>query len=161
MSPRTTKPVSTDKVFRRARADEADLLNEMTLAGIRFWGHHQSHPTLYEELASSLPTPAEVEANPVFVVEADGEVVAFYELRNRGDHVELLRMFQKVELIGQGYGRMMWEHCVHEAAKLGNRMRVVSDPESVGFYAAMGAFHEETKEVAPGFSLGVFWYELA
>jgi len=151
----------TQLSFRRARGDESDLLNEMTLAGLRHWGHHESHPALYNSLADDLPGAEDIVNNPVNVLERDGEVIAFYEMRDRGDHVELLRMFQKVELIGQGYGRMMWDHCVQEARQMGpGRMRIISDPEAVGFYETMGAALERAQEVAPGFSLGLFWYDL-
>lgn len=146
--------------FRRAYAEEADLLNEMTLAGVRHWGHHLNHPDAYNGLAGDLPTPNDVAENPVFVLTQDDEVIGFYGLRQRADHVELLRMFQKVDLIGRGYGRIMWDHCVLQAAEMSDRMKIVSDPESIGFYKAMGAILHETREAAPGFSLGVMWYDL-
>jgi predicted GNAT family acetyltransferase len=116
---------------------------------------------LYNSLADDLPGAEDVVNNPVNVLERDGEVIAFYEMRDRGDHIELLRMFQKVELIGHGYGRMMWDHCVQEARQMGaRRMRIISDPGAIGFYEAMGATLERLQEVAPGFSLGLFWYDL-
>lgn len=39
-------------------------------------------------------------------------------------------------------------------------MLIMSDPGAMGFYEAMGAEFEKTVEVVPGFSLGVFWYQL-
>jgi len=152
--------MATHAQFRRARAEEADLLNEMTLAGVRHWGHHLNHPDAYNGLAGDLPTPDDVAENPVFILTHDDEVIGFYGLRQRSDHVELLRMFQKVHLIGRGYGRIMWDHCILQAAELSDRMKIVSDPAAIGFYRAMGAILHETREVAPGFSLGVMWYEL-
>ncbi len=146
--------------FRRARSEEADFLNEMTLAGLRHWGHHQNHPEAYNGLASQLPGREDTAAHLVFVLEEGEEVVGFYELRDRGNHFELLRMFQKVELIGQGYGRLLWDHAVSEARKQSDKMLIMSDPGAVGFYEAMGAELSRTEEVAPGFVLSVFWYQL-
>ena len=137
-----------------------DLLDEMTLAGVRHWGHHLNHPEAYAGLTQMLRAQDGPEHHDVFVVEEDGDVVAFYELRDRGNHVELLRMFMKTELIGQGYGRLLWEHAVTRAAETHDRMLIMSDPAAVGFYAAMGAALEQQQEVAPGFSLGKFWYDL-
>ena len=37
----------------------------------------------------------------VFVAEEDSEIVGFYGLRDRGDHVELLRMFPRIDRIGR------------------------------------------------------------
>jgi len=146
--------------FRRARADDRDLLNQMTLAGIRYWGHHESHPEAYAGLVVSVEAEDSPDNFPVFVLEADGEVVGFYELRDRGEHVELLRMFLREDLIGKGFGRTLWDHAINEAAKIHDRMLIMSDPEALGFYAAMGAVLEKHHEVAPGVSLGVYWYEL-
>lgn len=146
--------------FRRATSEDAYLLNEMTLAGVRYWGHHQNHPEAYNGLASQLPDGEHTATHPVFVLEDEDEIAGFYELRERGDHVELLRMFLKVDLIGQGYGRLLWDHSLSEAKELSDRMLIVSDPGAVGFYEAMGAEFTETKEVTPGFVLSTFWYDL-
>jgi ABC-type nitrate/sulfonate/bicarbonate transport system ATPase subunit len=69
-------------------------------------------------------------------------------------------MFMPTHLIGHGYGKILWSHAVKEATFLGNRVLVMSDPEAIGFYTAMGATLERHQEVAPGFSLGVLWYNL-
>lgn len=132
----------------------------MTLAGARHWGHDQAHPEAYAGLAAQLTAEDGPENHPVFVLEEDGEVIAFYELRNRGDHVELLRMFMRNDLIGKGYGRVLWNHAVDQGAQTHHRMLIMSDPGAVGFYAAVGATFERSQEVAPGFCLGIFWRNL-
>lgn len=147
--------------FRRARADEREALDEMSLAGLRHWGHDQNHPEAYQGLAGLLASAKGPESYPVFVLEADGAVVGFYELRDRGDHVELLRMFIQPDLIGRGYGRTLWSHAVKSAAAMSDRMLIMADPGAVGFYQAMGAILEDHQEVAPGFSVAVHWYNLA
>lgn len=47
----------------------------------------------YQGLVKALSEEPGPENFPVFVLEEDGEVVGFFELRDRGDHAELLRMF--------------------------------------------------------------------
>ncbi len=148
------------KSFRQAHEDDRELLDEMTVAGVRHWGHDENHPEAFQGLVTMLGRADGPENYPVFLLEEDGVVVAFYELRDRGDHVELLRMFMRTDLIGAGYGRLLWNHAVEQAAKTHDRMLIMSDPSAVGFYAAMGASLEKTEEVAPGFSLGVYWYDL-
>lgn len=145
--------------FRPVEPEESGLLDEMTLAGIRHWGHHEKFPDAYNGLANDLESH-DIGASHVYVVEDDGEVVAFYEIVDRADHVELLRMFQVVERIGTGLGRLMWEHAVAEAAEVGDRMMIVSDPMASGFYEKMGAARERSFEPVPGFELGVYWFDL-
>lgn len=147
-------------MFRRATADDRDLLDEMSLAGVRHWGHHENHPDAYAGLAARLEKETGPENHPVYVLEEDGEVVGFFELRDRGEHMELLRMFLTPERIGTGYGRRLWTEAVDVAARTHDRMLIMSDPGATGFYEAMGATFEDETTVAPGFTLGKYWYEL-
>ncbi len=97
----------------------------------------------------------------MFVFEDElGEVIGFYELRDRGDHMELLRMFLRPELIGEGYGRKLWEHATTEAARSHQRLLINSDPGAAAFYQAMGAEAERTVEPVPGFVITVLWHTL-
>ena len=147
-------------VFRRGEAEDREVLDEMTLAGIRHWGHDVHHQEAYQGLVQMLSSQDGPEAHTVFVLEDDAEVVAFYELQDREGHVELVRMFMRPDLIGHGFGRKLWNHAVNVAAENHNRMLIMSDPSAIGFYTAMGATLERQEEVAPGFLLGVFWYNL-
>ncbi len=146
--------------FRRATVDDRGLLNELTLEGVRYWGHDTEFPDVFVGLAATLAADDGPQNHLVFVLEEAGEAIAFYDLRDRGDHIELVRMFMTSELIGNGYGRKLWDHAVTTAAVSHDRMLIMSDPKAMGFYAAMGAKLEKTVEVAPGFNLGVYWYDL-
>ena len=147
-------------MFRRARADERELLDAMTLAGVRHWGHDVDHPEAYRGLVALLAADDGPEHHPVWVLEEGGEAIAFYDLRDCGEHVELLRMFMRPDLIGQGYGRKLWDHATTQAAEMHDRMLIMSDPGATGFYAAMGATLTAHHEVAPGFVLDEYWYDL-
>lgn len=148
--------------FRPARADERQVLDEMTLAGIRHWGHHINYPEAYDALAGSLSDNEFLDdTHIVFVLVEEEEIVAFYELVDHDDHVELLRMFMKPELIGSGYGRTLWDHSTASASELADRMLIVADPGAISFYEAMGATTETTFEVAPGFHLAKMWFPLS
>lgn len=147
-------------VIRRATADDRALLDEMTLAGTRYWGHHENHPDAYAGLQARLERELGPENHPVYVLEEDGEVLGFFELRDRGEHIELLRMFLEASLIGQGYGRKLWAEAVAVAVRTHDRMLIMSDPCAAGFYEAMGAILEDEITVAPGFTLSRYWYEL-
>ena len=69
-------------------------------------------------------------------------------------------MLKQPDLIGHGYRRRLWNHAVESAASMSERMLIMADPGSVGFYEAMGASLERHQEMAPGFSVGVYWYDL-
>ncbi len=94
------------------------------------------------------------------VWEDDEGIAGFVDVRDRGDHVELVRMFLRTGLIGRGHGRALWEGAVAAASTIGDRMLIVSDPAATGFYEAMGATADRTVEPVPGFELTVFWHDL-
>lgn len=146
--------------WRRAIGADREALDELTLAGLRHWGHHEHHPEAYQALAGRLQTEDSPEMHPVWVIEDADGIAGFYELRVRDGHVELLRMFQRPQLIGQGIGRRLWNHAVCEAQSVADRMMIVSDPGAVGFYEAMGAAPGDTFQPFPGFVLTVFWFDL-
>lgn len=147
-------------MFRRARAEDREILDEMTLEGVRHWGHHEHHPQAYAGLAAAVDAETGPEHHPVFILEEDGDLVGFFELRDRGEHIELLRMFLRTELIGHGFGLVLWDEAVSVAAASHDRMLILSDPGALGFYEAMGATLEAEVEVAPGFSIGSCWFDL-
>ncbi len=76
--------------FRPARADESDLLNEMTLAGVRHWGHDVNHPEVYQGLVTALSEDESFGDATINVIEENGDVIAFYDLRDRGVHTSNL-----------------------------------------------------------------------
>ena len=146
---------------RRATSDDRALLDELTLAGVRHWGHDVNHPEAFQGLIQTIAQEPGPEHHSVFVFEDDrGEVIGFHELRDRGDHMELLRMFLRPELIGIGYGRTLWEHAVTEAGRSHERLLINSDPGATGFYRAMGAELAGEFEPVPGFVITVFWHDL-
>ena len=144
-------------MFREADVGERELLDEMTLAGLRHWGHHEQHPEIYAGFAQMLaaePGPAE---HPVVVLEENERIVGFYELRDRGEDIELLRMFLRDDLIGRGYGRQLWDEAVRSASLTHQRMTIMSDPGSVGFYQAMARSSKATRKSR----LGSSWVRLS
>jgi GNAT superfamily N-acetyltransferase len=127
---------------------------------VRHWGHHVEHPKAYAGLVDELADGDNPAAYRVLVWEDEEGIAGFIDLRDRGDHVELVRMFLRTELIGHGHGRALWDRAVAEAARMGDRMLIVSDPGATGFYEAMGARPERTIEPVTGFVLTVLWHDL-
>lgn len=147
-------------MFRKARDSERELLDTLTLAGLRHWKHDQNFPEVYANFTEMLKTETDPNNDLVFVLEGDEGIIGFFELRDHGADVELLRMFLREDVIGQGYGRTLWDEAVRTASISHRRMTIMSDPGSIDFYTAMGATLEGEHEVAPGFVLGAFTYDL-
>ena len=152
---------SIEPRFRRADPADADLLGEMVIAGVSYWGHDVNFPAAVESLrAEGLPTPDYVARSPVFVLEDDDGLIGFYGLGVEPEHVELIYLFLDTDRIGTGNGRRLWDHALAEAETHGTRLLIKSDPRAVGFYEAMGATRGPEVEISPGFRLTVLTLDL-
>ena len=150
-----------EPTFRPARPAEATTLGEIVIRGVSHWGHDVNYPDAVAALrASGLPTAEYMERSVVNVLEDPDGIIGFYGLSVDPEHVELVYLFLETDRIGAGNGRRLWDHAVVEAAKLGRRLLIKSDPRAVGFYAAMGAVPGEEIEISPGFRLVTFTYVL-
>lgn len=76
-----------------------------------------STPTRTRALVAELAADDDPGAHRVLVWEDDEGIAGFVDLRDRGEHVELLRVFLRTELIGHGHGRALWDRAVEEASR--------------------------------------------
>lgn len=154
---------AADLDFRPADPAEADVLWALTLRSLGHWGHPENFPELIAQMsAEDAITDAYIRDNDTWVLaSADGAPVGYYGLKPIDDGIDLTYMFLEPEAIGGGLGRRMWDHAVARARTSGKeRMRIISDPMSIGFYATMGAELERKVALAPDFELGVMWLPL-
>jgi ribosomal protein S18 acetylase RimI-like enzyme len=80
-----------------------------------------------------------IRRDPTYLVEADGQVLGFYQLRVRGVLADVFMIFVAPEALRAGLGRRLWAHLESTARAAGAvRLEVDSDPHAEGFYAAMG-----------------------
>jgi len=148
--------------LRDAQPSDVARLSQLVLDGVAHWGHDVNHPDAVAHLREhDLPTTEYVTTSPVRVLEdGNGTVIGFHGLRLESDFVDLVYMFVTPSLIGTGRGKVLWDDAIVIAARHAARMRILSDPCAVDFYAAMGATFERRHEASPGFFLSVMWFDL-
>ncbi|MBV9788880.1 MAG: GNAT family N-acetyltransferase [Chloroflexi bacterium] len=124
--------------IRRAVFEEARQIGELALRSKAYWGYDAEFMAACRPLLM-LP-PEYIAGHPVFVIEAQGEIVGFYSLAGVETEVELDHLFIDPSAIGRGYGKRLFRHAVATAAQLGFRQMVIeSDPHAEPFYQTMGA----------------------
>ena len=75
-----------------------------------------------------------------YIAELPEAVVGYYLFKTNESPIELDHFFLNTQLIGQGHGRKLWEHCIDQCQKQGwAEFTFWSDPHSQGFYEHMGA----------------------
>jgi GNAT superfamily N-acetyltransferase len=123
--------------IRPARADEAEVLTDLSLRSKAFWGYDASF--LARCRAVMTVKARGIENHPHYVAELDGRIAGFYGFEPEAEGIGLDYMFVENDLVGRGVGRALWRHAVDIARGLGHRaLIVVSDPNAEGFYLKMG-----------------------
>ncbi|MEV5323099.1 GNAT family N-acetyltransferase [Nonomuraea fastidiosa] len=128
----------TDVLVRAARPDEAEPLSELALRSKAYWGYDE---TFMAACRDELTVPAsQVEARRTTVAERDGRVLGFVTVEGDPPEGELGMLFVEPDAIGHGIGRLLLEHAVTAARRLGFvRLLIEADPHAEPFYLAMGA----------------------
>jgi GNAT superfamily N-acetyltransferase len=126
-----------DLRIRPARADEAELLTDLSLRSKAFWGYDAGF--LARCRAVMTVKARNIESHPHYVAELAGRVAGFYGFEPEIDGVGLDYLFVEADLVGHGIGSTLWRHAVDTARGLGHAaLIVVSDPNAEGFYLRMG-----------------------
>lgn len=151
------KPVpQPDLRIRRARAAEAASLTELSLRSKALWGYDVAF--LARCRIAMQVKEANVDKQPHYVAEMDGQVAGFYGFEPLPDGVGLDYMFVDPDFVGRGVGRALLDHAVALARELGHEtLTIVADPNAEGFYRRMGAerIGSQASDVDPGRQLPV------
>jgi GrpB-like predicted nucleotidyltransferase (UPF0157 family)/GNAT superfamily N-acetyltransferase len=124
--------------IRAAEPAESAQLSYLALRSKAHWGYDADF--LGACRAELTVEPTDVERIRVTVAEESEEIVGFYALGGAAPEAELSFLFVEPDKIGCGVGRMLWQHCLATATRVGlSRIRIESDPGAEGFYVAMGA----------------------
>ncbi|MFI6008167.1 GNAT family N-acetyltransferase [Streptomyces sp. NPDC051243] len=127
-----------DVLIRPARATEAGILTELALRSKAHWGYGAQ---FLEACRDELTVAAnEVTRRRALVADRDGHIVGFTTLQGEPPTGVLGMMFVDPQAIGQGIGRLLFEHTIAAGRDLGfTQLTIDADPNAEPFYRAMGA----------------------
>jgi GNAT superfamily N-acetyltransferase len=126
-------------VIRPAREGEHVALTALVLRSVQQTWNYPPEFMAWEPETITVG-PEHILEMTTNVLEEDGRVVGFYVLNNDLPEIELSRMMVEPDRVGNGYGRLLWDHAVAAAATLGASIMIIdSDPNAESFYQRMGA----------------------
>jgi ADP-ribose pyrophosphatase YjhB (NUDIX family) len=137
--------------IRRGRPDEAEPLTDLARRAKAHWGYDAGF--MARASAEIAISAAAVVDHEVWVLEdASGRVIGFHRVIT-GDPAILEDLWVEPSAIGQGHGRLLWEHAVAVGRAAGaTAIELDADPNAVGFYERMGAVcvGETPSTITPG-----------
>ncbi len=123
---------------RRARPEEAPALLELAVRSKAHWGYSDEFLGRWRDVMEI--DEDFVAGNPVFVAAQGEQPIGFHGIVGAPPEGTLDVLFVEPSFIGRGVGRLLWEHALVTARKLGfERLLIESEPEAEGFYVKMGA----------------------
>ncbi|MEV0170254.1 GNAT family N-acetyltransferase [Streptomyces sp. NPDC050803] len=127
-----------DVLIRPARATEAAALSDLALRSKAHWGYDAD---FLEACRDELTVHAnDVVRRRTTVADRDGHILGFTNLVGDPPAGELGMMFVDPQAIGQGIGRLLFEHTIAAGRDLGfTWLTIDADPNAEPFYRAMGA----------------------
>lgn len=123
--------------FREANRNDIETLSAIAIAAKAHWGYPSSWLKLWEEFLTV--TIEQVQSNTIFVCELQEKIVGFIGISVEKNLAEIEHLWVLPEFMGRGIGRDLFKYalkwCRDNAI---NQLKVVSDPNALGFYKALG-----------------------
>jgi GNAT superfamily N-acetyltransferase len=125
--------------IEKPRPEDAAELTNVIIASKSHWGYPEEWLDLWQEELTI--TPDAIRSREFFVGSNEKEVVFIYSVRHISENnYELEDCWVAPQYIGQGYGKILFEHLKTTLKSLHcSKLRIVSDPHAEGFYRKMGA----------------------
>jgi GNAT superfamily N-acetyltransferase len=125
--------------FRPIVPVDLPLINQLMRAGKGYWGYPEEGLDRFMK-TFGIQDESYFEKAFGFIAESDNSIIGYYIFKTDETPSTLDHFFLETSLIGQGYGRQLWEHCVAQAKQRGwTEFTFWSDPHSLKFYEHMGA----------------------
>ena len=124
--------------IRAATTADVEALGRIALAAKASWGYSSSQLSAWR--AELAVTAESLERWCTFVLEADGELVAFTQVNPQSKPWALQALWVLPQHMHRGYGRALVQHAAAHAAASGqSELAIDSDPNAERFYLRCGA----------------------
>lgn len=126
-------------MIRRARSEDAGEVSALAVQSKAAWGYDRRHMEVFR--AELTLTGDQLFERQAHVAESSGHVVGFYTLVPvSGAEMELDHLFVDPALMRRGIGSVLMTHAITRCREMGvAELKIISDPNAVGFYEAHGA----------------------
>lgn len=153
-----------DWTIRPARVGEHVALTDLALRSVQQCWNYPDEFMAWEPDVIAV-APEHITGAITNALEVDGRIAGVYVLSGQPPEMELSRLMIAPDVIGNGYGRRLWDHAVEAARLLGVAVITLdADPNAEPFYRRMGAEtvgeHVWEPPMMPGWRVKKMRYQL-
>lgn len=124
--------------IRRTHPADAERLTQITIAAKRHWNYPEKWIQLW--LPQLTISPEYISSHEVWMAVMDGSPAGYYSLEYLNGELWLGNLWVLPEQMGQGIGRLLFEHAFERCRELGfSVLKIEADPNAQSFYERMGA----------------------
>lgn len=124
--------------IRPAKTNESETLSNIAARSESYWGYDSDYMEKFKAIYKV--TEEFISKNTTFIIEEDNNIIGFYGVLMENDMDSLEYFFIEPEYIGQGYGKLLWNHLVKHCKIIGiKEFNIVTSPQAQEFYIKMGA----------------------
>ena len=131
------RPFNSPVVFRAAVPADAPELSRIAVAAKRHWGYPEEWIDLWRRELTV--TPEDIERDWFGIAEVSGQIAGFVSVSVAGRDAEMDHLWVLPEFMRNGIGNRLLKQALDWCASGGlASLRVVADPNALGFYLAAG-----------------------
>lgn len=147
-------------MFRSATVSDQVQINNLIRESKSFWGYSDAFLDAF--MSGWGVKESYFVTNEIMLFEKEGSLSGLYAFKiNQENRPELDLFFVSRNHIGQGIGKLMWQHLLSTAVEHGwSEFELIADPNAESFYEHMGAKTMSHYESFPGRFVPVMVYRL-
>jgi len=148
--------------YREIQKSDHEIMKKLMRAGKGFWGYPEEGLDRFMATFGNRDE-AYFQNTFGFIAEENDQVIGYYLFKTDKDEPMLDDFFLDTRLIGKGYGRKLWDHCIGQAREKGwLSFTFWSDPNAQPFYEHMGAVTIDYRPMVtmPGLMAPIMRHEL-
>lgn len=134
-------------IIEKAVKGDDEILSIIAFEAKQHWGYPDEWMRMWK--SSLIITNDYIEANLVYKLLLETEVVGFIAIEEDKEKFEIAHLWIMPNYMGRGYGKMLLNEAILQVAKPGAEIIVESDPNAEPFYSKQGFVTFDRRESYP------------
>lgn len=147
--------------YRKADSEDLNQLNEIAYESEAYWGYDDMFMSIFKEKYAL--DDAFLKQSETFVMRDMEDIIGFFSIKKHGLEATLEYFYIRVDQIGQGMGRKMWNLMMEVCLMMNvESLSWVTSPGAIPFYIKMGSTRvgEVCSSIDPKLKIPAFKFQL-
>lgn len=147
--------------YKKAESNDLIQLNKIAYESEAYWGYDETFMSIFKE--KYVINEEFLNQSETFVMKDEESIIGFFSIKKHGLEATLEYFYIRVDLIGHGMGKKMWELMLEVCVMLNvESLSWVTSPGAIPFYTKMGSMRvgEVSSTIDPSLKIPAFKFQL-